>query len=92
MPTNPPTPEQNDRLDTLLATFTGILSELEAAIQAMILEAQIRTIEDLVIASGLYDINRAYSRNKFYPVDEPDVNDILADLKAQLEQLKGVQG
>jgi hypothetical protein len=105
MPTNPPTPEQNDRLDKILNRYRNFwicpnagpianTDDTKRAIQAMILEARIQEIERKYVLHADLMSSKDYKDGFDAACDYIDDSHRLriADLKAQLEQLKGVRG
>lgn len=58
-----------------------LVKALKAREDRLIKQALIDEINELVIASGLYPVDRAYSHNPFYCVDKPEVDERLAHLR-----------
>jgi hypothetical protein len=92
MPTNPTTPEQNYKIYDIILDLAhkgsmmqrgetmnaGMFPEAKAAIQAMILEAELKAI--------IAELESFYTTVPGAPSDW--IDDRITDLKAQLEQLK----
>jgi hypothetical protein len=66
-----------------------LLPHIDAALQEQDIASRLDTIKNLITTSGLYNIDCSYSRNQFYVVDKPDVDEELTRLQAK--QQKGQQ-
>ena len=80
----PPQANTLDEIDNKMFNLNGlahIVTRDKIAIQALITEARIDEWRYFKEYAGGYDVDRSYSRNKIYVIDQQDVDDRLTQLK-----------